>query len=241
MRLRRDQKLINWLHAGQPSYTDLDLMQPLNNAFKHPERRLLLEIGCGKGDFCVGKATHHPDMNYLGVEKYDTPLAKAVKKANQAGLDNLLFTVFDADKLDNPLWYHTVYKIFLNFSDPWPKKRHTKKRLTAPNFLAIYEKLLIKNGVVEFKTDNIGLFEYTMNEVLLANPDKYHIIYWTDDLHAHLDEKVNSDNVMTEYEKKFTSLGMPIHKVVFSFVGDVTPTHLTANDSPIPTKCQCHK
>lgn len=231
MRLRRNQKLIEWLHSGQPTYVDLDLSKPLDFAFKNRDKRLLLEIGCGKGDFCVGKAQNHLDMNYLGVEKYDTPLAKAVKKANASGLENVKFTVFEADKLDNPIWYKTVYKIFLNFSDPWPKKRHTKKRLTSPNFLEIYEKLLIDNGVVEFKTDNVGLFDYTLNEVLLANPDKYHVIYYTHDLHNNLHEKVNSDNVMTEYEKKFTSLGFPIHKVVFSFIGDKKSTGLTTNDS----------
>ncbi len=240
MRLRRDQKLIDWLHAGQPSYVDLDTTQPLSHLFAHPDQLLLVEIGCGKGDFCVGKALGHPNMNYLGIEKYDTPLAKAVKKANRVHLDNLLFSVFDADQLDNPVWYKSVYKIFLNFSDPWPKKRHTKKRLTSPNFLAIYEKLLVPNGVIEFKTDNDSLFQYTMEEVLWPNPDKYHVIYWTNDLHAHLDEPVNSDNVMTEYEKKFTSLGAPIHKVVFSFVGPEGSTHLTPSDSKTKPMCDHH-
>ncbi len=179
---------------------------------------LIIEIGMGKGNFVYQKAFLNPQNNYLGIEKFDTVIAKAVKKFHtKKQLDNLKVISYDALDLLTIFEVDSISKIYLNFSDPWPKTRHAKRRLIHPNFLDIYQKLLKKDGIIQFKTDNDALYQYTIDDVLLANPTKYNIIYQTNDLYNELDISLNKNNVPTEYETKFHELNKNINKVVFSF------------------------
>ena len=118
-----------------------------------------IEIGTGKGKFIIGKATANPDINYIGMEKYDSPLVSAVKKLEEANLPNLKLICYDALGIEN-IFDKEIDKIYLNFSDPWPKKRHAKRRLSSPIFLAKYDNLFKGNKIIEMKTDNDDLFNY---------------------------------------------------------------------------------
>jgi len=193
-----------------PNYTDLE-------SFKFPKQKIYLEIGCGKGDFLIENAVKHPDIFFLGIEKYSTVILKALKKIkrNNLELNNLVFACADAEKIDIEKFRNKISKLFLNFSDPWPKKRHAKRRLTSPNFLDLYKKILVKGAIVEFKTDNDGLYEYSL-EVLKSRKD-IEVVHYTNNLYLDLKNKLNKDNIQTEYEKKFVSQNKNINKIVFMF------------------------
>ena len=124
---------------------------------------IYIEIGMGKGDFIYENARLNPDINYIGIEKYPSVLAAAINKINlqENKVSNLRLMRYDAIELNNVFEKNEVDKIFLNFSDPWPKSRHAKRRLTSSKFLDVYRQILIDQGVIEFKTDNRGLFEYS--------------------------------------------------------------------------------
>jgi len=186
--------------------------------FKADNREIYLEIGCGKGDFLINQAISNPNILFLGIEKYATVILKALKKIerNKLVLNNLFFTCFDASELKPENINFKVSKLFLNFSDPWPKKRHEKRRLTSPNFLELYKVFLYKGAKIEFKTDNDDLYAYTL-EVLSSRKD-IKIIYFTTDLYNELDKEINKDNIQTEYEKKFVKLSKNINKIVFTFI-----------------------
>lgn len=177
----------------------------------HKEQPLHLEIGMGKGEFLHTLATQHPEISYLGIEKYSSVLYRAIEKREQAELDNLFFIRFDATELDTIFAPGEVDRIYLNFSDPWPKDRHAKRRLTSPQFLALYDEVLAKDGRIQFKTDNRALFDYSVEVV--ENSEKWHIEEITYDLH-HSDQL--EGNVMTEYERKFTAMGNPICRFVIA-------------------------
>ena len=167
-----------------------------------------IEIGMGKGRFLMELAAGNPDINYIGIEKYSSVLLRAVQKMEENELPNLRFIRMDAEDLCEVFDKEEVDKIYLNFSDPWPKDRHAKRRLTSPEFMHVYDQILEKNGTVEFKTDNQSLFSYSLESI----PDAGWQIYWsTHDLH-HTD--MATDNVMTEYEEKFSSMGNPICKLI---------------------------
>lgn len=173
-----------------------------------------IEVGMGKGRFLMDMARLHPDINYVGIEMYDSVLLRALQKREEleeAGekLDNLLFMRVDARELPDIFEKGEVQKIYLNFSDPWPKARHAKRRLTSREFLARYEKILISEGVVEFKTDNRELFEFSLEEV---KEKDWELLVYTFDLHHQ--EDMMEGNVMTEYEEKFSSMGNPICKLI---------------------------
>ena len=173
-----------------------------------------LEVGMGKGRFLMDMARLHPEINYIGIEMYDSVLLRAIQKMEEleaAGqkLSNLVFMRMDARLLPEVFDKGEVAKIYLNFSDPWPKARHAKRRLTSREFLARYDQILEKDGVVEFKTDNRELFEFSLEEVPEAG---WTLVEHTFDLHH--DEKMMQGNVMTEYEEKFSSMGNPICKMV---------------------------
>ncbi|MCF0132743.1 MAG: tRNA (guanosine(46)-N7)-methyltransferase TrmB [Blautia sp.] len=175
---------------------------------------LHIEVGMGKGRFLMDMATLHPDVNYVGIEMYDSVLLRAVQKLEELteagdGLPNVRFMRMDARLLPEVFAAGEVDKIYLNFSDPWPKSRHAKRRLPSREFLARYDQILAKEGVVEFKTDNRGLFDFALEEVPEAG---WILKECTFDLHH--DEKMREGNVMTEYEEKFSSLGTPICKYV---------------------------
>ena len=168
---------------------------------------IYIEIGMGKGDFILGNAKKYPNINFIGIEKFDSILALALKKIDQEELTNLKIVRLDAIDIIN-VFNHEIDKIYLNFSDPWPKKRHESRRLMSDIFLSKYENLfkLGKDKEIEFKTDNRNLFEYSLTSF---NKNGYKINDISLDLH-------NSDyplNIETEYEHKFSSKGNPIYFV----------------------------
>ena len=168
-----------------------------------------IEIGMGKGQFIMQLAKDHPDINYIGIERYSSVLLRALQKMEVEPLPNIRFLCMDASMITEVFDKEEVAKLYLNFSDPWPKERHAKRRLTSRQFFERYDKILARNGVVEFKTDNDDLFAFSMEEVAEAG--------WTLDAHTfdlHHDPVLNEGNVMTEYEEKFSSLGHPIHKLI---------------------------
>ena len=173
------------------------------------ENPIHIEIGMGKGQFIMQLAKEHPDINYIGIERYSSVLLRALQKMEIEPLPNIRFLCMDASMITEVFDKEEVAKIYLNFSDPWPKERHAKRRLTSRQFFERYDKILARNGVVEFKTDNDDLFAFSMEEVAEAG--------WTLDAHTfdlHHDPVLNEGNVMTEYEEKFSSLGHPIHRLI---------------------------
>lgn len=168
-----------------------------------------IEIGMGKGRFMMDMAAAHPDINYLGIEKYSTVLLRAIQKMEQQELPNLRFIRMDAEDICEVFEKEEIAKIYLNFSDPWPKDRHAKRRLPSKEFLARYDQFLQKDGRLEFKTDNQGLFDFALEEL---EPAGWKLEAVTRDLHH--DEKMCEGNIMTEYEEKFSSMGNPIYKYI---------------------------
>ena len=171
-----------------------------------------IEIGMGKGQFLLTLAKQNPEINYIGIERYSSVLLRALEKFDTeefCELTNIRFICMDAFALPEVFELGEVKKIYLNFSDPWPKARHANRRLTSTRFFAQYDKVLAKDGVVEFKTDNRLLFEFSLEQVEEAG---WKLLAHTFDLHH--DEAMNAGNVMTEYEQKFSSMGNPIHKLI---------------------------
>ena len=167
--------------------------------------RLELEIGCGKGGFILGMATREKDTAFVAVEVCREALLLAVEKAKAAELSNVLFLCMDAQKLAAVFAPGEVEKIYLNFSDPWPKYRHAKRRLTAPAFLKLYQTLLAPGGAVRQKTDNQGLFAYSLESF---KENGWTLTEVTDDLHS---SPWAEGNIMTEYEKTWSEKGFTIH------------------------------
>jgi tRNA (guanine-N7-)-methyltransferase len=168
-----------------------------------------IEIGMGKGVFITTLASMNPDINYVGIEKYSSVLLRAVEKQDELQLPNLRFIRMDAENINEVFGKDEVDRIYLNFSDPWPKDRHAKRRLTSRQFFARYDQMLKKTGRVEFKTDNKDLFDFSVEEVKEAG---WILEECTYDLHN--DVRLNEGNVMTEYEKKFSEMGNPICKLI---------------------------
>lgn len=172
----------------------------------HPIR---IEIGMGKGKFLHTLAKNNPDINYIGIEKYSSVLLRAIQKMEEDELPNLCFIRMDAEDIEEVFGEGEVDRIYLNFSDPWPKDRHAKRRLPSGQFLARYDKILKKDGVIEFKTDNRPLFDFAVEELKEAGWKADVVTY---DLHA--DELLMKGNIMTEYEEKFSGMGNPICKYI---------------------------
>lgn len=166
-----------------------------------------IEIGMGKGRFIHTLAKQNPDINYVGIEKYSSVLLRAIQKMEEEPLPNLSFIRMDAEAITEVFGEGEVDKIYLNFSDPWPKDRHAKRRLPSAEFLRRYHQILKKDGRLEFKTDNRDLFDFAVEQLDEAGWKADYITY---DLHS--DEKLMQGNVMTEYEEKFSSMGNPICK-----------------------------
>ena len=172
-------------------------------------RPIRIEIGMGKGKFIHELAEKNPKVNYIGIERYSSVLLRALQKMEAFPVPNLLFIRMDAENITEVFDTGEVERIYLNFSDPWPKDRHAKRRLPSGEFLKRYDRILEKDGVLEFKTDNKGLFDFALEEVPAAGWEALKISF---DLHR--DEEMGRDNVMTEYEEKFSALGNPIYKYV---------------------------
>lgn len=176
--------------------------------------KLHIEIGMGKGTFISNLAKQNKDVLYIGIEVCKPVLALAIKKLarfeeeENIKLDNLMLLSTDAKELSEVFEKGEVDKIYLNFSDPWPKNKHEKRRLTSDSFLEVYKNILNMDGNVEFKTDNRKLFEYS---ILNLNKNRVNMEYVSLDLH-----KEDIPNIITEYEEKFSKLG-PIYKLVFNF------------------------
>lgn len=167
-----------------------------------------IEIGMGKGRFIMDMAKLNPDINYIGIEKFSSVLVRAVEKQNEEQLPNLFFIRMDAENIENVFDKGEVDYIYLNFSDPWPKDRHAKRRLTSVQFLARYVNILAKDGGVTFKTDNRPLFDFSLEQVEEAG---WILDNKTYDLH---NSEYALGNVMTEYEKRFSEMGNPICRMV---------------------------
>lgn len=174
-------------------------------------RQVYLEIGMGKGDFVLGMAERFPDTLFLGMEKYTSVLLKALQKYDKSEQkrENLWFLCENAMELTELFPPESLDGIYLNFSDPWPKERYAKRRLTAPAFLERYHPLLKQGKTIEFKTDNPLLFEYSVET--FENSPLFEIKEINRDLHQNGNPQ---DNVMTEYEKKFSAKGHPIYKLI---------------------------
>ena len=172
---------------------------------------LHIEIGMGKGRFIMDMAALHPDINYIGIERYSSVLLRALQKMELNPLPNIKFICMDAADIAEVFAKDEVDRIYLNFSDPWPKDRHAKRRLESRQFLARYNQILKKDGTIEFKTDNRALFDFALEEVEAAG---WTLKEKTFDLHA--DARLNEGNVMTEYEERFSAQGNPICKYIIS-------------------------
>lgn len=179
-----------------------------NQVFQN-DHPIQIEIGMGKGQFIMELAKQNPDINYIGVERYSSVLLRALQKHQETELTNLYFLCIDARMVEDIFAPGEIDKIYLNFSDPWPKDRHAKRRLTSREFLTRYDKILKEDGKLEFKTDNRDLFEFSLEETREVG---WQIQQHTFDLHQ--DESMNAGNIMTEYEEKFSSMGNPIHKMI---------------------------
>ena len=180
-----------------------------------PEKKpLCLEIGCGKGDFACGMAAAHPDFDFIAMERVPDVLCLALEKAMKAAdtrPDNLRFLMENAQNLTDLFPAHCLDIIYLNFSDPWPKKGHAKRRLTHRDFLLKYREILKEGGIIRFKTDNAGLFDFTLAECEALGIGTSEL---TRDLHH---SPLSEGNITTEYERNFSEKGFPIHAVTLRF------------------------
>ena len=174
----------------------------------HNDHPVHIEVGMGKGKFILEMARQNPEINYIGIEKYSSVLVRALDHREELESDNLLFLRMDAEDIDEYFAPGEVQKIYLNFSDPWPKDRHAKRRLTSTRFLERYNNILTPEGRVMFKTDNKDLFDFSLEQVEEAG---WILENHTYDLHH---SEYNEGNVMTEYEEKFSAKGNPICRLV---------------------------
>ncbi len=208
MRLRNDPQALDKLKTSENFIQNPAEYKGKWHEYFGNNNPIHMEIGSGKGQFIITLARQNSQINYIAFEKVPTVLLKLVKKIPDEGLKNLAVISEDAQKLDEIFEDGEVDKIYLNFSDPWPKYRHAKRRLTAKPFLNLYEKILKNNSVIEFKTDNRDFFDYSLEEL---KDSPFNIENFTYDLY-------NSDllegNIATEYEEKFHGLGTPINKVI---------------------------
>jgi len=177
-------------------------------ANNHP---IHIEIGMGKGRFIMDLARMNPEVNYVGIEKYSSVLLRGIQKMETNPLPNLYFIRMEAEEITEVFGTEEVDRIYLNFSDPWPKDRHAKRRLPSREFLHRYDEILARDGVIEFKTDNPDLFRFALEEL---EPAGWHLDQMTDDLHHN--KEMMQGNIMTEYEEKFSSMGNPIYKYIIS-------------------------
>ena len=173
------------------------------------DKPIRIEIGMGKGQFIYEMARLNPDINFVGIEKYSSVLLRAIQKMEEETLPNLIFIRMDAEDITEVFEEGEVDRIYLNFSDPWPKDRHAKRRLESRQFLERYKSILKDGGLIEFKTDNNDLFDFALEEVKEAG---WEMIAFTRDLHNN--KELCEGKIMTEYEAKFSAMGNPINKYI---------------------------
>lgn len=206
MRLRHDPTAQEFLDS-RDYYIKEEKNIDVDKLFKKSQP-VHIEIGSGKGKFITTLAQQNPNINYIAIEKYPTVLKNIALKQEKLQLPNLKLMSFDATNITEVFLPQSISKVYLNFSDPWPKARHYKRRLTYIGFLNKYAEILNENKLVEFKTDNPKLIEFTLETL---NENKIQILHYNNDLHAS-----DEENVKTEYEQKFSAKGFKIHKVVFN-------------------------
>lgn len=214
MRLRRNPKAKQLLleydivHRVEKD-SSCEMKGKWRKAFARPDQPLYVEIGTGKGQFLARAAQKYPNINWIGLERIEEPLLKAVRKGAEIAEQNknLRYIWTDAEYLTDVFSTEEVDRIYLHFSDPWPKKRHAKRRLTHRRFLAIYRQILTTNGDLILKTDSQSLFEFSLEEFKEAG---WEVLDLTHNLHQ---SPYNKENITTEYEDKFTQKGMPIYYV----------------------------
>ena len=177
------------------------------NIFKN-NNPIYIEIGMGKGDFIIENALKYPNINFIGIEMYDSVMIRAVQKSNELELNNLKLVKIDATYIEE-IFNKEIDLIYLNFSDPWPKDRHAKRRLTSSRFLERYDKIFRDNPKIIMKTDNVDLFNFSVTSLKEYG---YNIEFLTNDLYSG----DVSDNIATEYEKKFVEKGIKINKLIAS-------------------------
>lgn len=171
---------------------------------------LFIEVGSGKGQFVLGMAQQFPDANFIAIELFESVAVSIVQKLVETPMSNVRVLTVDAKQLVDYFEAGEVDRVYLNFSDPWPKTRHAKRRLTYKTFLATYEAILPRGGEIHFKTDNRGLFEYSLESM------SQYGMYFTDiSLDLHANEPI--DNVRTEYEERFSAMGQPIYRMEAAF------------------------
>lgn len=215
MRLRNIPRAESVLEAsGQVIKNPENLCGKWNQEFE-TAGPLHIEIGMGKGQFLLALAAKNPQINYVGIERYSSVLLRAVEKFQELeetgnAPSNIRFICMDANDLPSVFAPAEVSRIYLNFSDPWPKARHARRRLTSNEFFKLYDKVLTADGTVEFKTDNRPLFDFSVEE--LENSELFKLDQLSYDLHH--DSAMNEGNIMTEYEAKFSSMGNPICKLI---------------------------
>lgn len=166
---------------------------------------ICLEIGMGKGDFIIGMAQKYPEINFIGLEKFDSVIVRAIEKIEGQNISNLKLIKMDAEEI-NEVFDHEIDTLYLNFSDPWPKKRHTNRRLTSEKFLELYDNIFIKERHIIQKTDNRKLFEFSIMSYTNNN-------YKIKEISLDLYNDDTTNNVPTEYEKKFVSKGQVIYRI----------------------------
>lgn len=214
MRLRRNPKAKQLLLENDIVYrvekdTTSEMKGKWRSSFARPHQPLFVEIGTGKGQFLAKAAQKHPEINWIGLERVEEPLLQAVRKGSEVAElnQNLRYIWTDAEYLTDVFALEEVDRLYLHFSDPWPKKRHAKRRLTHRRFLAIYKQILSPNGDLILKTDSKSLFEFSLEEFEETNWEVFDL---SRDLHH---SKYKDNNITTEYEDKFTQKGMPIYYV----------------------------
>ncbi len=207
MRLRNVPKAKEILdNSNYIIHNYLEMTGNFHSVFSN-DNPIYLEIGTGKGNFIIENAKRYPNINFIGIEKYDSVLVRAIEKLGCLELDNLKFIRTDAKNIDN-IFNKEISKLYLNFSDPWPKDRHEKRRLTSDTFLKRYDNIFVNDKIIEFKTDNRKLFEYSVKSFTDYN---YRINSLSLDLHQD-----TSDNIMTEYEERFSKKGQVIYYIKVS-------------------------
>ena len=203
MRLRKVKNAEEIISSGKYLITPKEEYKGNYNKLFNNNNPIYIEIGMGKGDYIIESAKRNPNINYIGIERYDSPLARAIQKSNELDLPNLYLMRLNAINIDN-VFSKEIDTIYLNFSDPWPKDRHSERRLTSPSFLKRYDNIFKDKCHIIMKTDNNDLFTYSLDTL---SEYGYDIIYVDRDLPN------TSDNIMTEYEKKFRGLNVNINKL----------------------------
>ena len=208
MRLRHVKGAEEMMETSEFIEKDPEQWKERWNEFFQNENPIHLEIGTGKGKFITTLAQQNPDINYIGIEKFSSVLVRALEKQQENPLPNSIFLREDANRITEFFGKEEVSRIYLNFSDPWPKDRHAKRRLTSIEYLKRYNEILKADGDIQFKTDNLPLFAFSLEQIEGAG---WKVVDKTFDL-KH--SKIAEGNVMTEYEERFSAKGNPICKLI---------------------------